>query len=97
VAVSIATVVSGYVLRFTGFQEGMATQGKATLFWIRFWEIGLPPALCLIGVVLLAKYPLSEERVYEIKKILDDRKAKARGENAPGGHDMVPSGQEALP
>jgi len=97
VAVSIATVVSGYVLRFTGFREGMDTQSAATMFWIRFWEIGLPPALCLIGVVLLAKYPLSEERAYQIKKFLDERKAKALGGNAPRGHDLAPTGQEAPP
>jgi GPH family glycoside/pentoside/hexuronide:cation symporter len=38
------------------------------------WEIGLPPALCLIGFLLLVRYPLSEERVYEIKAILKERK-----------------------
>ena len=92
VAVSIATVVSGYVLRFTGFQEGMGTQGETTLFWIRFWEIGLPPALCLIGVVLLAKYPLSEERAYQIKKLLDERKARAVGDRPPGHADATASG-----
>jgi GPH family glycoside/pentoside/hexuronide:cation symporter len=74
VAVSIATVVSGYVLRFTGFQEGLPTQTEATLFWIRFWEIGLPPCLCLISVVLLLKYPLTEERAYEIKALLVARR-----------------------
>jgi GPH family glycoside/pentoside/hexuronide:cation symporter len=77
VAVSIATVVSGYVLRWTGFVEGAATQSQGTLFWIRFWEIGLPPVLCLIGVALLAKYPLTEERAYQIKKLLAQRKAAA--------------------
>jgi GPH family glycoside/pentoside/hexuronide:cation symporter len=77
VAVSIATVVSGYVLRFTGFQEGLATQTEATLFWIRFWEIGLPPCLCLLSMVLLIRYPLSEERAYQIKEQLAARRAQS--------------------
>jgi GPH family glycoside/pentoside/hexuronide:cation symporter len=74
VAVSIATVASGYLQRFTGFVEGAATQSSATLFWLRFWEIGLPPLLCGAGIVLLAKYPLSEARAYEIKTLLAARK-----------------------
>jgi GPH family glycoside/pentoside/hexuronide:cation symporter len=74
VAVSIATVISGYLQRLTGFIEGAATQSDATMLWIRVWEICLPPALCLIGFLLLVKYPLSEERVYEIKALLKERK-----------------------
>jgi GPH family glycoside/pentoside/hexuronide:cation symporter len=74
VAVSIATVVSGYLQRLTGFIEGAATQSDATLFWLRFWEIGLPSALCLLGIALLVKYPLTEARAYEIKALLKARK-----------------------
>lgn len=77
VAVSIATVVSGYLQRLTGFIEGAATQSEATLFWLRFWEIGLPSALCLLGIALLVKYPLTEARAYEIKALLKQRKANA--------------------
>lgn len=75
VAVSIATVISGYLQRFTGFIEGAPTQSEATLFALRAWEIGLPPALCLVGIWLLYSYPLTQERAYEIKAILEARKA----------------------
>ncbi|PTX92270.1 MFS transporter [Opitutus sp. ER46] len=75
VAVSIATVLSGYLQRLTGFVEGANAQSAATLFWLRAWEIGLPPALCLISVWLMVKYPLTEARAYEIKALL---KARAR-------------------
>lgn len=74
VAVSIASVASGYLLRLTGFSEAAATQTDATMFWIRCWEIGLPPVLCLGSVWLLATYPLTEARAYEIKTALDRRK-----------------------
>ncbi len=80
VAVSIASVASGYLLRLTGFTESMATQTEATMFWIRFWEIGLPPILCLVSVVLLFQYPLTEDRAYQIKALLAERKAKAATE-----------------
>ena len=60
-----------------GFTEGLATQGEAALFWIRFWEIGLPSALCLVSIYLLTKYPLTEERAYQVKELLAARKAGA--------------------
>ncbi|HUG12562.1 MAG TPA: MFS transporter, partial [Opitutaceae bacterium] len=60
VAVSIASVGSGYLLRLTGFTESMPTQTESTMFWIRFWEIGLPPLLCIVSAVLLFQYPLTE-------------------------------------
>ena len=75
VAVSIATVLGGYLQHFTGFVEGAKTQSDATLFWLRAWEIGLPPLLCLVGAALLVKYPLTEARAYEIKALLKARKA----------------------
>lgn len=77
VAVSIASVISGYLLRLTGFQEAAATQSDTTLFWLRCWEIGLPPALVAISFFLLLRYPLTEARAYEIKELLARRKAEA--------------------
>lgn len=78
VGVSIAAVLSGYLLRLTGFTEGMATQSATTLFWIRFWEIGLPSVLCLVSIYLLTKYPLTEKRAYQVKEALAARKAGAQ-------------------
>jgi glycoside/pentoside/hexuronide:cation symporter, GPH family len=75
VAVSIASVVSGYLLKLTGFNETLATQSESALFWIRFWEIGLPALLCVFAILLLAKYPLTEERAYQIKALLAERNA----------------------
>ncbi|MBL9204254.1 MAG: MFS transporter [Opitutaceae bacterium] len=74
VAVSIATVISGYLQRLTGFVEGSHSQSDSTLFWLRAWEIGLPPLLCLVSVWLLFGYPLTEARAYEIKGLLKARK-----------------------
>jgi glycoside/pentoside/hexuronide:cation symporter, GPH family len=75
VAVSVATIISGYLQRYIGFVEGATTQSDATLFWLRAWEIGLPPLLCLISVALLLEYPLTEARAYEIQSLLKARKA----------------------
>jgi GPH family glycoside/pentoside/hexuronide:cation symporter len=77
VAVSIATIIAGYLQRSTGFIEGAATQSESTMFWLRAWEIGLPPLLCLVSVYMMTKYPLTETRAYEVKKLLEERKAQA--------------------
>lgn len=77
VAVSIASVASGYLQRCTGFIEGAPTQSEATLFWLRAWEISLPSALCLVSVWLMCKYSLTEERAYQIKTLLEQRRAQA--------------------
>jgi GPH family glycoside/pentoside/hexuronide:cation symporter len=77
VAVSIATIISGYLQRFTGFVEGAKVRSESTLFQLRAWEIGLPAAICLISVWLIAKYPLPEARAYEVKALLEQRKKSA--------------------
>jgi len=74
VAVSVATILSGYLQRHTGFIEGSATQTDATLLALRLWEIALPPALCVISFWLLFKYPLTEARANEVKALLNARR-----------------------
>ncbi len=66
-AISSAYLVMGFLLVSTGFDDKVQIQTADTLFWLRFWEIGLPAALCSIGVFLLHGYPLTEDRAYEIK------------------------------
>jgi GPH family glycoside/pentoside/hexuronide:cation symporter len=80
IGISGAFFVSGFLLRSTGFNEKFAAQSDSTLFWLRVWEIGLPSVMCLISVLLLIKYPLTEQRAYEIKDLLTKRKLAAVGE-----------------
>jgi GPH family glycoside/pentoside/hexuronide:cation symporter len=69
-AVSSAYLVAGFLLASTGFNEKVAIQSADTLFWLRFWEIGVPAMLCFVGYFLLRNYPLTEQRAYEIKNLL---------------------------
>ncbi|MFH1372080.1 MAG: MFS transporter [Planctomycetota bacterium] len=71
VAVSIACVISGYLLKMTGYNADFAQQSDSTLFRLRFSEIGLPALLCLISIVILTRYPLTEDRAYEVKALLE--------------------------
>jgi GPH family glycoside/pentoside/hexuronide:cation symporter len=53
---------------------GLKAQSPRTLFRLRVVEIGLPIFLSFVTVAMLAGYPLTEERCYEIKAELDSRK-----------------------
>jgi len=80
VAVSVAYLIAGFLLKSTGFDEKIQVQSADTLFMLRFWEIGLPAALCGAGYFLLRNYPLTEARAYEVKQLSAQRRAE---ENAP--------------
>jgi GPH family glycoside/pentoside/hexuronide:cation symporter len=72
-AVSSAYLIAGVLLESTGFDEKILHQSASTLFWLRFWEIGLPALLCGVGYFLLRNYPLTENRAYEVKQLLAQR------------------------
>jgi GPH family glycoside/pentoside/hexuronide:cation symporter len=74
IGVGLAFVVAGFLLKSTGINEKLIVQSDSTLFWLRFWEITLPSVVCFCGAMLLIKYPLTEQRAYEIKTILAQRK-----------------------
>jgi len=71
---SISVLLAGILLQSTGFDAELEVQSDRTLYLIRAWEIGLPSVLCLIGVALLLKCPLTEERAYEVKRLLAERR-----------------------
>ena len=77
VGIGLSYIVQGFLLRATGFNEKLPAQSESTLFWLRFWEITLPAAMCLISAGLLTKYPLTEARAYEIKARLEERRKTA--------------------
>jgi glycoside/pentoside/hexuronide:cation symporter, GPH family len=51
-------------------------QAPQILFRLRLVEIGLPLLLSIASVFLTLRYPLTEERCYEIKRLLEERRAK---------------------
>jgi GPH family glycoside/pentoside/hexuronide:cation symporter len=76
-AMSAGYLVAGFLLVSTGFNEQVQVQTTDTLFWLRFWEISLPGLLCAIAILLLGGYPLTEQRAYEVKRLLAARRGEA--------------------
>ena len=54
----------------------LSRQTPIALLRLRIVEIGLPILLCLVSIIALRFYPLTEERVYEIKQLLEERRQK---------------------
>jgi GPH family glycoside/pentoside/hexuronide:cation symporter len=52
----------------------LSQQTPKTLLSLRIFEIGLPLVLSVFSILLTLRYPLTEERCYEIKAELDARK-----------------------
>ncbi|MCD4650559.1 MAG: MFS transporter, partial [Candidatus Cloacimonetes bacterium] len=77
VGIGGAYFVAGFILKATGFDAGLVIQSDSTLFWLRFWEILLPSVMCILSVLMLLKYPLTEKRAYEIKGLLEKRRLAA--------------------
>lgn len=49
-------------------------QSPETLFRLRLVEIGLPLALSVVSILLLLRYPLTEQRCHEITELLQQRR-----------------------
>lgn len=52
-------------------------QAPETLFRLRVVEISLPLVLSVVSILLTLRYPLTEERCYEIKSALEGRRAES--------------------
>lgn len=73
-----AYFAAGLLIAATGFQEKVAVQTDRTLLLLRVFEIGIPIAMGLGSVIMILRYPLSEQRAYEIKAALAKRRGEAR-------------------
>lgn len=71
---SVALLFGGLLLQTTGFDAvADGPQSENTIFLMRVFEAGVPVPMVLIGIYLMTHYPLSKERMREIRKQLDSR------------------------
>ncbi|USN99651.1 MAG: MFS transporter [Phycisphaeraceae bacterium] len=66
-----AYFVAGVLIHLTGFQEKVDLQTDRTMLLMRVFEIGIPILLGLGSFLLIFRYPLSEARAYEVKRLLE--------------------------
>lgn len=75
---SSSLLLSGVLLKLTGFQEKSgADQSADTFFWMRVCDVAFPAVFIAASIYLIYRFPLTEERAYQIKAELERRKAAA--------------------
>lgn len=75
---SSSLVLSGVLLKVTGFQEKAgAMQSADTFFWMRVADVTFPALFIAVAIYLIYRFPITEERAYEIKAELARRQAQA--------------------
>lgn len=79
-ATSLAVTIGGFMLSLTGFD---VARGAAQGFWVimrmRLVDFGFPAISTVIAMVLIARYPITPERMSKVQEVLRLRRAGAAG------------------
>ena len=75
----VGLVVSGYLVKFSGFDETLTTQLPETIVRVRLFEHGVPVIGFLIGLILLKMYSIDESEAYAIRSTLEAQRVDSRG------------------
>jgi GPH family glycoside/pentoside/hexuronide:cation symporter len=81
-AFSFSTLWVGYCLRWVGFNEDLDVQRAETIYNLRLLFALLPLAFIVMSFILLVFYPLNEQRVREIRDVLEARRRERLREGA---------------
>lgn len=77
-AVSLALLLSGIILNFTGFDAKLeGPQTESTLTMMRALDATIPAIFVGFACVLLVFYPLTKDKMHRMRRILEWRRARA--------------------
>ncbi|HRX29051.1 MAG TPA: MFS transporter [Saprospiraceae bacterium] len=72
---AIAGALSGFILSFVGFKEGVpTTEQESAIIGLRAFFSGLPILGTLIAMYVMRDYSVTEETAKEVRSVLDQRK-----------------------
>jgi GPH family glycoside/pentoside/hexuronide:cation symporter len=72
--ISGTLLLSGFILNWTGYDAKQDVQSGQTLLTLRILYMVIPTCFFTIAFILTVFYPITESKVNEIRKILNDRK-----------------------
>jgi len=75
--ISVSTLISGILLVQIGFDAELAVQSAETILRLRVLEATIPALATAAAIAVIARYPLSESRVHEIRAALGKRSGLA--------------------
>ncbi|MBF0331498.1 MAG: MFS transporter [Candidatus Omnitrophica bacterium] len=74
-----ASLLSGILLNTTGFKAELGLhQAPSALFWMRVVDVGVPIVTSLIAIYIIMTFEVSEDNAYDIRRQLEERRAKAK-------------------
>ena len=74
---SAAIAGGGFLLNATGFDVALGgNQSPQTIFLMRFFDAVFPIIASGVAIWMVATYPLTEEKVYEVRRKLEERRGK---------------------
>jgi len=76
-AAALALMMSGIILKMTGFQEKLDAQPAECISRLRLLYVIIPMVTIALGIALMFFYPLRENVVRDIRRALDERHHRA--------------------
>jgi GPH family glycoside/pentoside/hexuronide:cation symporter len=74
VGLALGNGASGWILQFTGFDSKLPVQSEDAIFMIRVLLSAIPVLGLVIAIVIILRLQLSEQRVHEIRGLLEARR-----------------------
>ncbi|WP_100642902.1 MFS transporter [Alteromonas facilis] len=72
---AVALAVGGFLLNATGFDVALgAAQSESTLMLMRLFDAFIPALCSVVAIVMIAKYPITEEKAKETRHQLEERR-----------------------
>lgn len=68
---AVGAAMTGWLLAWFGYNQELAVQGERAIYGVRLMLSWLPAISCVLAVVGMAFYPLSEKKVLEITRQLE--------------------------
>lgn len=77
VGMALAGLLTGIMLKVSGFDVALETQTAKTLFMVRIFDVTVPFITSVIAIYIMASYTITEKRAHEIRAELESRRGKA--------------------
>ncbi|RZJ04571.1 MAG: MFS transporter, partial [Rubrivivax sp.] len=77
VGIALGVGASGWILQFTGFDAAKeGAQAPEAIFWIRILLSGIPVIGLVLALVAILRFPLTEQRMLEIRTQLEAKRGR---------------------
>jgi glycoside/pentoside/hexuronide:cation symporter, GPH family len=74
VGIALGVGSSGWILQFTGFNAKLPVQSEHAIFLIRILLTGIPVTGLFIALLVVLRFPLTEQRMHDIRARLEARR-----------------------